>query len=319
MYIQIRHRVHLVARGPFSLQEASRFLCGFAPLSGGACARDDLRLAFLADRTFLPVVASLREGEGEGEGEGESGTIVADVVGEADTASVERQLARIFCLDHDGSAWPAVGARDPRMGELQARYPGLRPVCFPSPYEAAVWGVLAARTGMARAAVLRRSLAAAHGTKIDDALGGADVAVLPSPRQMLALRAFPGLSAEKIARLHAVARAALDGSLDAERLRGMPAAAALAELRAIRGVGAWTAAHVLVRGTGTLDEPAFDEPRVVRAVELVYGLSADAAADQRTLDRLSSAWRPYRTWAAVLLAVHLSRTGGWRTATRRRS
>jgi DNA-3-methyladenine glycosylase II len=37
------------------------------------------------------------------------------------------------------------------IGELQRRLPGLRPVLFHSPYEAAAWAVIVARSGRAQA------------------------------------------------------------------------------------------------------------------------------------------------------------------------
>ncbi len=55
-------RLSIVPRGAFSLAESSRFLCGFTPATG-ACAGDSgaLALAFLADGTFEPVVARVRQ------------------------------------------------------------------------------------------------------------------------------------------------------------------------------------------------------------------------------------------------------------------
>ena len=47
------------------------------------------------------------------------------------------QVTRILSLDVDGTGFPEVGRRDPVVGGLQARWPGLRPVGFYSPYEAA--------------------------------------------------------------------------------------------------------------------------------------------------------------------------------------
>jgi DNA-3-methyladenine glycosylase II len=63
--------------------------------------------------------------------------VVGEVFGDADPEAVRDQVARILSLDVDGSGFPAVGRRDPVVGGLQARWPGLRPVGFFSPYEAA--------------------------------------------------------------------------------------------------------------------------------------------------------------------------------------
>ncbi len=134
-------RLSIVPRGAFSLAESSRFLCGFTPATG-ACAGDSgaLALAFLADGTFEPVVARVRQGD--------DGVVTADVGPEH-----AAQLARILSLDHDARGLSEVAGRDPVLARLWAARPGFRPVCFGSPYEAAVWGVLAQRCPMPVAAV----------------------------------------------------------------------------------------------------------------------------------------------------------------------
>lgn len=99
---------------------------------------------------------------------------------------------------------------------------------------------------MRLAAKIKLGLAAAHGDTVS--LAGRIHRVFPSPERLLEVEAFPGLSAEKVARLHGVARAAIEGKLDAYRLRALGEDAAIAELQQIRGVGPWTAARVYFRG-----------------------------------------------------------------------
>ena len=63
----------------------------------------------------------------------------------------------------------------------------------------------------------------------------------PRPERLLEATDVPGLSSVKVGRLHDLARAAIDGRLDTERLRALPEADALAELMTLPGVGPWTA------------------------------------------------------------------------------
>ncbi len=67
----------------------------------------------------------------------ESGAILGMVFGWAEVGVVRRQVAQILLLDVHGRGFPEVAERDPVVGRLQARYPGLRPVGFYSPYEVA--------------------------------------------------------------------------------------------------------------------------------------------------------------------------------------
>ena len=222
-------------------------------------------------------------------------------------ASIAAQTARILSLDHDASDLEAVAARDPIAGRLLAGAPGFRPVCFPSPYEAAVWAVLAQRISMVVAAGIKQRLAIATGTV---ARGfGQELHPSPAPARLLELRSFEGLLAEKLTRLHAVALAALDGKLDAARIRSMPHAEAVADLRAIRGVGPWTAEHVVMRGCGVVDELPSTEPRVLRGIAEAYGLDATPTAEEAL--HIAEGWRPYRMWIAVLAVMNLSHSPRW--------
>ena len=54
------------------------------------------------------------------------------------------QVAAILSLDVDGRGFADVAQRDPVVGELQAQLPGLRPVLFWTPYEAAAWTIIGA-------------------------------------------------------------------------------------------------------------------------------------------------------------------------------
>ena len=87
-----------------------------------------MTLALVRDDLAGTAGVSLRE---------EDGALAAEVSGAEDVDAVARQVARVMSLDHDGSAYPEVGVRDPVVGRAMAAAPGLRPVLFNTPYEAA--------------------------------------------------------------------------------------------------------------------------------------------------------------------------------------
>ena len=157
------------------------------------------------------------------------------------------------------------------------------------------------------AAGIKKRMADEHGDAVE--VGGHRLAVFPGPERVLSLNSVVGLPEEKLVRLKAIAEASLEGRLDAERLRGVPREEALADLNRIRGVGAWTAGHILVRGAGTIDDLALEEPRVLRAIAHSYGLTERPTVDEA--QAIAELWRPFRTWVTVLLVVHLNRTGNW--------
>jgi len=208
-------------------------------------------------------------------------------------------------LDHDGRGFAEVGQRDPVIGGLQDHFGPMRPVCFHSPYEAAAALVIGHRLSIAQTRSLRARLATEHGAAV--AVGDEQFSTFPRPQVLLELDRFGPIFGEKMERLHGIAEAALAGRLDRQRLRAMPAADALADLRSLPGVGAFIAQGILIRGAGLADEVSDDEV-TSQAVQYAYGLAS--APDRATIVKLAEPWRPYRAWAMVLLHMWLRREDG---------
>jgi DNA-3-methyladenine glycosylase II len=119
----------------------------------------------------------------------------------------------------------------------------------------------------------------------------------------VALGGFPGLTGRKPEWLRSIAAAALDGRLGASRLRALPPEQALAQLRQLPGIGDFSAELVLLRGAAAPDEIPRHEPRLARAVALAYDLPQPPSVQE--LECISDNWRPYRTWATLLLRTFL--------------
>ncbi len=285
-------RFELHPRGPYALAASARFLEGFAPAAYAAgAAPGHLHLAFVADDGAVAGVCVREEG----------GVAVGEAIGDANVGVVRAQVARILSLDIDGRGFPAIGARDPAIGRLQARYPGLRPVLFYSPYEAAAWALIGQRIRITQAARIKARLAEEVGPTVT--VHGERLHAFPGPARLADLDAFPGLTRQKIERLRALGVAAADGALDAARLRALPPAEVLARLKELPGIGDFSAQLILLRGAGEPDYLPTAEPRLGRAVARAYGLAGPPSATD--LIRLAAAWRPYRTWVTLLLRAML--------------
>ncbi|MFJ1995053.1 DNA-3-methyladenine glycosylase family protein [Streptomyces asiaticus] len=325
--------VVLTPSGPFSLAASVRFLEGFTPASYQGTADAVLHLAFPADDGHSTVAVAVRQEE---TAEGEAGRVLAEFTTypdapadpvsagtgpepepepgpgeaevEAETEAVRAQLARILSLDVDGSGFPGLAAADPVVAGLMADYPGLRPVCFHSPYEAAAWAVIGHRIRMTQAAAIKARLAERHGRRVR--IEGRTRYAFPTPPALRAITRAPGLTEVKIERLHALAEAADAGELDAARLRSMPADYALAALRDLPGIGPFSAELILIRGAGHPDVFPRHEPRLHAAMAGAYGLDETAARDVRRLAGIADRWRPYRSWVALLLRARAAHIGG---------
>jgi DNA-3-methyladenine glycosylase II len=288
----------LVPRGPFSLAASIAFLEGFTPSSYSGAANGVLELAFGVEGSWRTAGVRVRQNGG--------GTVLAEIVSPAEpdaglVAEIRPQLERILSLDVDGTGFPAVGERDPVVGEVQRKYPGLRPVGFWSPYEAAAWTIIVRRIRITQGAVIKARMTERLGEPVS--FGDRVVHAFPSPQRLAGLDTFPGLTGPKPEWLRSVARAALDGQLDAARLRAMPPEEALADLKKLPGIGDFSAGLTLLRGAGFPDAVPSGEPRLARAVELAYGLPGPATPEQ--ILAISENWRPYRTWVTLLLRTLL--------------
>ncbi len=284
--------VQVKPRGPFSLEASRRFLEGFGPAIGdrGSAPPGHLHLAFPVDGTAVSAGACVRQ-------PGESVAIEILGVDDEDAAAAARQVTRILSLDVDATGFFDVGVRDPVIARIQSRYEGLRPVNFASPYEAAAWALISQRIRISQASRIKTRMAVELGESVT--IEGQDWPAFPAPARLRELEQFPGLFGRKVEYLRALGAATVEGRLDAARLREMPAEDALAEIGELPGVGPFSAGLILLRGAGHPDVLALAEPRLRRAVMLAYDL--DEEPDDDRLEAMSEAWRPYRTWVAVLL------------------
>jgi DNA-3-methyladenine glycosylase II len=281
--------------GPFSLAEAAAF--GF----GQRDAQDwdgVLRLAFCLDGYQHQVGVEVRQDRAHHD-------VHCTVHGpaDADVVSVRSQVARVLSLDYDGAQFLLVGERDPVIGRLQAAAAGLRPPLFYSPYEAAAWSVLSARRPARQMAAVRQRLSEAHGAVFD--LAGAPHAAFPTPGQLLGVESFAGIPDVKMPLLHGVAHAALEGRLDVSRLKELGPERSMADLQSIKGIGPFYSALIVIRGTGFADVLPVSEPQALALTARLYDLAGPPAEAQ--FRELAEAWKPFRTWAVVLI-----RAAAWR-------
>src|SRR5437660_9928882 len=171
----------LVPRGPFSRAASIEFREGFTPAWYSSAPDGVLELAFPAEGTWRTVGIRVSQA-----GEKVEAGIVSPAEPGADlVAEVRPQVERILSLDVDGSGFPAVGERDPVVGEVQRQYPGLRPVGFWSPYEAAAWTIIVRRIRITQAAVIKARMNEQLGEPVS--FGGRVVHAFPSPQRLAAL------------------------------------------------------------------------------------------------------------------------------------
>jgi len=283
--------------GPFSLEEAA--LVGFGQRHDEAYD-GTMRLAFCVDGYAGQAAVAVTQDA--------TGTVTGTITGSrggpggADPVAVATQVARVLSLDHDARSFVALGGADPVLASLLAAAPGLRPVLFYSPYEAAFWAVLSARRNRRTGETWRRRIAQAAGEAFR--VEGQELWALPTPAAITrmgpaGLAEAAGVEAVRAERLCGVAAAALEGRLDAASLAAMGTEEARSLLRTVPGIGPFYADLILVRATGVTDLLPLNEPRLLGLMGELWGLGGPATPAWAAAK--AEAWSPWRTWVAVLV------------------
>jgi len=212
-----------------------------------------------------------------------------EVAIDAPPGETERALAlvqRMLGIDRDLARFDRAAARVPWLRDLAKRMRGVKPPRYPTLWEACVNAVVFQQISLHAAGAILRRVIEALGTKVDGA--GGLLYAFPSPQTLLgaadATLGVAGLSVNKIAALRRIAEALLGGALDEAMLEERPSPEGAAVLTAIKGIGPWTAAVVLLRGLGRLDVFPAKDSGVARSIAVIAGAeSVDVAATLKTL------------------------------------
>jgi DNA-3-methyladenine glycosylase II len=126
----------------------------------------------------------------------------------------------------------------------------------------------------------------------------------PTPAELLAadpdaMRLAAGLSRAKTEYLRSLAEHVVAGELELERLDELDDDAIIAELTAVRGIGAWSAHVFLMFQLERPDVLAVGDLGIRRAAQRAYGLAALPTAPELTT--IAEPWRPWRTLACRIL------------------
>jgi AraC family transcriptional regulator of adaptative response / DNA-3-methyladenine glycosylase II len=180
------------------------------------------------------------------------------------TAEPER-VRRVFGLDADPAAIHAVLGRDRMLGPLLRKRPGVRVPGAWDPFELAVRAIVGQQVSVAGARTVLGRIAAAH-------------TITPERLAEVTVEGMPRKRAETIRTL---AREVTSGAIVLGE----------SDLTQLPGIGPWTANYIAMR---LGDADAFP------AGDLILRRSAGNLTERELLKR-AEAWRPFRSYAAILL------------------
>jgi DNA-3-methyladenine glycosylase II len=223
----------------------------------------------------------------------------------SDQAAVAAALLRTFV--RAPREFADLCRKDPVVGELDRRFPGVRPVLIPDLLSALVRCISAQQINLRFAATLRGRLAEGFGDPFH--VDGATVHALEAARIAAAsvaeVRALQ-FTTRKAQAIIAVADAVGSGTLDLSDLRERPDEDAIHVLTRLPGIGRWSAEWVLARTLGRARVVAGDLG-VRKAVGSAYLRSSIASED--AVRRATAHWGAAAGVAQQLLLHGLNAPG----------
>jgi AraC family transcriptional regulator, regulatory protein of adaptative response / DNA-3-methyladenine glycosylase II len=216
------------------------------------------------------------------------------------------RVRRMFDVEADIGAIVAHLGRDPLMAPLVAARPALRVLRGWDGFEVAARTVIGQQVTVARARHLNGVLVDRCGASRSETGVSGLGRLFPTPGQVLAADlSSMGMPGARVDALRNVAAAALD---DPQLFDASPTIDdTIARLRAIRGIGDWTAHYIAMRACGEPDAFPASDVGLLRAVADANGRRPSPAE----LVARAEAWRPWRAYAAhQLWAADAARSAG---------
>lgn len=185
--------------------------------------------------------------------------------------------ARMLGAQADLTEWYERGATIAWLAPLVRAFRGVKPPRYASAWEACAHAIVFAQISIHAAGSIMRRVVEALSEPVEAAR--MRLAPFPGPERMLAadedaLRGA-GLSRNKVAHLRSVAQAFAGGTISDAQLEALPTPEAMERLVAVRGLGPWSAAVVMLRGLGRLDVFPMRDSGVARSVSLLAGGPVD--------------------------------------------
>lgn len=216
--------------------------------------------------------------------------------------AVSATVARMLGLECDLDPFYRMAQRDPALAAMAERGRGMKPPRFASVFEGFANAVACQLVSLSAGLHVLNRVAQAYGVAAE--IGGDSIWSFAEPSRLAhasaeSLRAL-GLSRSKGRYLIGLANRALDPQdRDFASIGALNDDGAVARMRAMRGVGRWTAEYVLLRGFGRLN--VFPGDDIGGQNHLRAWLGIEGKLDHAGVEELLRRWHPY----AGLIYLHL--------------
>jgi AraC family transcriptional regulator, regulatory protein of adaptative response / DNA-3-methyladenine glycosylase II len=207
------------------------------------------------------------------------------------------RVRRVFDLAADPDAIGAHLSQDPALAPLVLARPGLRVPGAWDGFELAVRAIFGQQITVPAATKLLGKLVLAHGMLLPEEISGSDglTHVFPQPASIAGCDLQLGMPRARLAAVTSLAKALVaDPAIFSA---GASLEAAIAKLRALPGIGEWTAQYIAMRELREPDAFPAADIGLMRALAMPDGRRPTAPE----LLVLAERWRPWRAYAALHL------------------
>jgi DNA-3-methyladenine glycosylase II len=194
-------------------------------------------------------------------------------------------VTRMLGAQADLREWYERSCRVRWLAPIVEALRGLKPPRYATLWEACAHAILFQQISIHAAASIMRRAVELLGDPVEG--GGVRCVAFPPEERWLGasdddLRGA-GISRNKIAHLRSAAEAFASGAIEETVLEQLPTPEIAERLRAIRGIGPWSASVMLLRGMGRLDTFPLRDSGVARTLSMLAGAVVDEA---KLLDKL---------------------------------
>ncbi len=210
--------------------------------------------------------------------------------------AIAARVRRQFDIGADIETIDAQLSTDPLLAPLIAQRPGLRAPGGWDGFELAVRAILGQQISVAAARRLAGQVVALHGKPLPKAFAGHPglSRLFPAAERLAQVKSIGlGMPAARLATLRAMAQAAVtDRNLFRQAASGKEA---IDRLKAIRGIGEWTAQYIALRAIREMDAFPATDAGLLRGASI---LNRNGAISSTLLLNRAECWRPWRAYAA---------------------
>ena len=303
---RLRHEGTIRPVAPFDFDQAVDFILSFAPMHGEQVVSEkSLTRAAWASRT--PVAFKLTATGTVEEPELRYELHTDDPLSETDVAGVVRRIETYLSVNDDLHRFYELIDSDPPFAAVKQELYGYHQVKFLTPFENACWTILSQRNLLGVAQHMKRSLIDEFSAAVE--LDGREFWPFPGAKAVVqaSVEDLTGLlrNSRRAEYIHGAAVAFSE--VDEAFLREGSYDEVSRWLRAIPGVGPWSAAFIMIRGLGRMERIPHDDQALQRIAGAIYGGQQLSTEELRRLadhyGDLQGYWAHYlRVMGRVVLA-----------------